>query len=452
MQQALRKTGRRVPRNGNVCHAEEQEASMSLFALALAVATLPLQQWPMYQYESDRNAVFASPQWNVSWRAETGDKVNGGLSIVGTTLYVESFDRKLYAFDALTGILRWSAAVPNIAMNAPIVTNGVVIVGTGEPRLLRDLPFTDVVMGRPEGDEIAAFDTTTGSPVWQFHTEGQDMPTGVLVESRNVPEFVFSNGDSHVYALKAATGALLWKQPINGMSAMSSLAVDGGLLFGISSYSSAKLWLAALAAGDFNLPRRYSWTWALRPDGQFVWSMLMGNSDCSPALGGGEIMVESSFPADKQASLGYSEVYAADARTGTLLWKYVSGTGPISAKGSSEHSIAGMYDSGTFYESLPFTREFAAFDAKTGRVLWKISTHEAVKMSTVVKEGLLYVGDTDGYLYVLRTADGSALATIKFPGIFTPSPPVIVGNTLFITNAHSVYALRLTDLQQGKGI
>ena len=53
--------------------------------------------------------------------ALVGDKINGSFSVVGKTLYVESFDKHLYAIDYTTGKIRWSAPLSDIAMNSPIV-------------------------------------------------------------------------------------------------------------------------------------------------------------------------------------------------------------------------------------------------------------------------------------------------------------------------------------------
>lgn len=400
-------------------------------------ASLPAQTWAEYQFASDHNAVFDSPQWDVGWRADVGDKINGALSIVGTTLYVESFDRKLYALDALTGKTLWLASLPNIAMNAPLVINGLVIAGTGSNAVL---PTTPPLFAQPQGDYVAAFDAASGAPRWTFRTVGEDMPTGVLVNG-HTPELIFSNGDGHVYALNAIDGTLIWKQKILGVATMSSLAAAANLVFGVSTYHMLGVWYRP----------QYSWSWALRPQsGQFVWTAPFGDSDCSPTFGAGALFVESNFPVDASGRKGeYSEVYSLEAKSGALRWRYRSGVGSISLSGSNEQSIAGLFANGRLYQSLPFTRELAAFDARDGRVVWKIATQDPVKMSAVLKDGWLYFGDTAGYFYVVRAADGMIRARIKFPDTFTPSPPVIVGNTLFVTNGRTVRAIPIAELQRG---
>jgi outer membrane protein assembly factor BamB len=132
---------------------------LTLFAGCSQNGTGPTTVWPMYQYRSNHNAVFATPAWNVSWKASLDGKINGGLSIVDSTLYVENFAYFINAFDATTGALKWKSRIGYTAMNAPIVGDGLAIVGTGESSVLHDAPYTPV-LGRTEGDTIQAFSIT----------------------------------------------------------------------------------------------------------------------------------------------------------------------------------------------------------------------------------------------------------------------------------------------------
>jgi outer membrane protein assembly factor BamB len=379
------------------------------------------------------------------------DKFNGGLSIVGNTLYVEDYEPKLYALDARTGAVRWSSSLPNIAMNTPIVVNGIVIVGTGTSFTLYwgDL---DSVFGRPAGDHIIAFDSSVGTKRWSFQTVGEDMPTGTLALAGYRPVFIFSNGDNHVYALDPTSGALIWKQPTPGMSTMSHLATYHGLVYGLTTHmTSPSYWKQHFgpAKDQQREVEKTRNTWAVDPlTGRFVWSNRFGTTDGAPALGDGTIFDESNLWAEI-GSLQYNVIYAADAASGAIRWSYESPGGPQPLKGSDEQSIAGMYYSGVYYESLPSARAFAALDARNGKLLWMVPTHEAVKMSAVVKDGLVYVGDTGGYLYLIRASNGSLVRTIRFPDIFRTSPPVIVGDTFFVANGKSLYAIDLQKLYKG---
>jgi outer membrane protein assembly factor BamB len=100
---------------------------------------------------------------------------------------------------------------------------------------------------------------------------------------------------------------------------------------------------------------------------------------------------------------------------------------------------------------VPIDKTFVALDAKNGNVLWTVPTPHPVKMSAVEKDGLVYFGDAGGTLYIVRANDGEVEQRVKFPHGFSISPPLIVGNTMFVSNTNSIYAVRLSDLQRGVG-
>ena len=448
--------------------------SAATFALAWALLvtpaaarTVPAEVWPMFQYAADHNAVFDQPSWDVSWKADIGDKTNGGLSIVGSTLYVESFDHRVYAIDALTGRVLWRRELPNVVMNTPVVVNGIVIAGTGQATLLDDAPAFWLV-GRPQGDAVFGLDAATGDVRWRYDTVGENMPTGAYVLSASGPAFVFANGDDHVYGLNPATGALLWKQKTLGVDGMASLVESDGRVFGIATLG---------MSGFYEMQRNreaashyWNWTWSLDPGrgGQYVWSVPGGVCDASPTVGDGLVFVQGfrlfsprgAAAADRARALFWANlanteqrfnivVTAVVERTGKTVWSYVSNPGPNITTGTSSFTADALFASHVVYEPLPMPKEFAAFDSTTGKLLWKISTINPVKTSPVLKDGLLYFGDTGGHFYVVRARDGHLDRTLAFPGIFSKSPPIIVGTTMFIANQHYVYAIKLADIQRG---
>src|SRR5579875_1344798 len=70
---------------------------------SLALPAGQEEPWPMYQRYPTHNAVFDEPSaLKVRWTAVTGAKINGGLAVSDGTIYVASFDKKLYAIDERT--------------------------------------------------------------------------------------------------------------------------------------------------------------------------------------------------------------------------------------------------------------------------------------------------------------------------------------------------------------
>jgi outer membrane protein assembly factor BamB len=398
---------------------------MSGLALALLAAI-----WPMYQYFPHHNAVFPGPP-AVSWTHRFAAKINGGLALVNGTLYVESFDGRVSALDARTGTLRWSTQAGGVVMTTPIVADGVVVVGTGTSAELIE-SAERVVWGRPQGDTVTGLDATSGGVLWMHRTIGEDMPSPALTHVNGMNAIVFANGDDHVYALDLRSGHTIWRRDVAGIASMSSAAADRGVVFvivGGTAYS---------RSGDSLL--------AIEPkNGKFLWRAPYGNADCSPTVAYGRVFVEGSgsesgLPPNRNA---FNDVAAIDEGSGKLHWRWYSGLGTFTSVGSDEEAIAGLAGDGAFYESIPATNEFAAFDARTGRVRWKTHTEGAVKMSAVERNGLLYFGDTAGVFYVVGARNGRIVSRQSYPSYFTTSSPVIAGGTLYVANNYAVRALPL---------
>jgi outer membrane protein assembly factor BamB len=297
------------------------------------------------------------------------------------------------------------------------------------------------------------------------------MPTPVYLVEKGVPKIIFTGGDLHVYAVNARTGAVLWKRPTPGADQMSSLNLYNGLIYGVSGYSSLLFDATYQKYGAAAARKMFQHTWAINTNGEFKWSLPYGQRGCSPTIANGTVFVESWLPESGDnpttwrqqlwAPLGgwvlysviiessHNEIAALDARTGAAKWVHRFQPGTATDEGTHMNAVAGFYSDGHFYDSVPILNTFVALDAKTGRLVWSIPTAATVKMSAVEKDGLIYFGDARGTLYVVRASDGTVEQKVKFPHGFSISPPLIVGNTLFVANTNSIYAVRLSDLQRG---
>lgn len=410
-------------------------AAMLSGCAASSASDAPLRaqnaSWATYQYSPGRNAVFAGYSIARPWSYDAKAKINSGLALVGNTLLFTAFSNKLVALDANTGRQLWTAAVSNVAMSTPIVAGNTVYVGTGKngelnKNLLQRLRFAGKdVWGVPQGDEVAAFDLHTGQRRWTYRTVGEDMPSAVYDRGR----LIFANGDWHAYALRADTGKQLWSTDVGGVSTMSSAVMAGrNVVLGVCTDGINKSSAVALDPVT----------------GKIVWRSPYGHCDSAPAYGDGKVFVSSVEPA-KQKYVGRTVVAAIDANTGRTLWSYRSPTpGLWSIVASDESAIAGTYVNGTYYQAAPLNRKLFAFDGATGKIRWSFDTAGPVKMSPVIAGGRLYVGDTVGVLYTLDAKTGALLELRPFKKPFTTSPPILAGNSLFVVNGTSVYALPLS--------
>ncbi|HZZ64305.1 MAG TPA: PQQ-binding-like beta-propeller repeat protein, partial [Candidatus Baltobacteraceae bacterium] len=302
---------------------------MMMHFLAALLLALPVA-WPMYQFAPNHEAVFDDTASPVAWQRPLPGKVNGGLAIVGGVVYVESFDHRLYALDARTGAVRWSADLGNIAMTAPIVADGLVIAGTGSNEPLIETP-AQTIWGRKKGDAVVALSAKTGAVVWQLRTVGEDMPTPALVHVRGVDAIVFANGDNHLRALRLRDGKPLWAIPTQGISTMSSAAAVGNTIYAISGVPVPGV--------------HHDELYAVNADtGAYLWRSPVGNADCSPTVADGMVFVEGSGndPRRPEYSADFNDIVAVDATTGKLRWSWRSGWGYLTPTASHEQAIAGL--------------------------------------------------------------------------------------------------------------
>lgn len=392
----------------------------------------------MYQGRPDHNAVLSRRRFSADWGFNAGSQINGGLAVAGNTVYLDTLAGDLVALNLADGSLLWKAHVDNMVMTTPVVADGAVVVGSGrnlEARLGSTFTYaSDPSIGAPlwarrEGDHILAFDAVTGKLRWSYRTLGEDMPTPVLVGKR----VIFANGDFHAYALDIHTGIALWRLSLDGVSTMASAMPLG-----------SKFVLVATCR-DFS---EHSSLVAIRAqDGQFEWAAPYGSCDSSPTLGAGRVFVSAAH--GLRQSFGYGgrgAVVAVNEHTGRVLWTFLdNAVGPYTAVGSSERAIAGSYADDTYFQAFPSTDKIIAF-SPGGKVRWRFHTVAPVKMSPIIAQGRLYVGDVSGLLYVLDSRRGTLLSVRVFDHPFTTSPPIMVGQSLLIANGTLLYAIRLHEL------
>ena len=83
---------------------------------------------------------------------ETGDKVWGTPYISGDTLYIGSFDKKLYALSSADGSTKWEFKTEGAIVATPLVYDNTVYIGSFDRHLY-------------------ALDPADGSLRWKFLAE-----------------------------------------------------------------------------------------------------------------------------------------------------------------------------------------------------------------------------------------------------------------------------------------
>ena len=187
----------------------------------------------------------APPKPRMLFPCRAGDLVLAGWSSPSTEPRPQ---RSLFAFDAGSGDLRWSAALPSGSDVHPLVHEGLVLAaGGGQARALRlgdgSLAWTAALPRRGpldsaqllgghlllrSSEDIVALDATTGRVLWSQPLR----ETSLLVGEGGVLALLATRGtfapETWLMALDARTGRTLWEREVSG--ARLPWIQDGALL------------------------------------------------------------------------------------------------------------------------------------------------------------------------------------------------------------------------------
>jgi len=229
---------------------------------------------------------------------------------------------------------------------------------------------------------------------WTFHT------SAAIVASPAIADGVvfIPSMDGHLYAIDQETGKEKWNFK-SSMPIASSPAVAGGLIYFVSSGGALDAIDVATGKVKWFLPTEYERKFEARnlhgypspaqtmPD---PWDMFTS----SPAVANGKVFFGS----------GDGSVYAADAQTGVLQWKFRTQDVVHASPAVVGNTVyVGSWDSYLY-----------AIDAETGQQKWAFKTGEdsaihnqvGFQSSPTVVDAVVYVGCRDAHVYAIDAVTG----------------------------------------------
>lgn len=316
---------------------------------------------------------------------------------------------KLYALNASTGALLWSAPYGG---SSPAVASGLVYVGSGKNvyalnastgALLWTYPtvsgpstpaVTSGVVYVGSGNNVYALSANAGALLWSYATGG-GVPSPAVANG-----VVYAgSGDGNLYALNANTGAELWSYPTGTPGPDSPVVADGVVYIDPQSGN-----LHALDAST----------------GALLWTYPVGDtrySATTPAVANGVVY----------AGSYKGPLCALNAKTGALLWSVYNSEIPVYSPAVANGVVYGGSD------------WVAGWDAATGVSLWEYdfaANHppSSASSSVAVANGMVYIGVGNGDLdaFSLSGADLN-LRLVDYP------TPVVQGALL-------TYAFKIWNL------
>ena len=163
----------------------------------------------------------------IVWSYPIKSKVASSPALIGRTLYIAAYDRKLYSFDGWTGRLRWQASAFSDDAEVRFLLGVRSLVTRkswteGGYYATPALAYSRVFLGAIDG-VFSAFDARTGAHRWSRKLSGAIYGSAAIWHER---VFVGTT-DGSFYALSARDGRVLWKRDVAGKILGSPTVTNG---------------------------------------------------------------------------------------------------------------------------------------------------------------------------------------------------------------------------------
>ena len=285
---------------------------------------------------------------------------------------------------------------------------------------------------------IYALNAVNGSLIWKYNTYGPVQSSPAVVDG-----VVYIGGyHSHaVFALNAYTGALIWRSLTNSVypNEISAVAVANDLVYVDVAFTDAP------AGGEL-----YAFN---ASTGNLAWKYNSGLwLHSSPAVYDGKVYIGNSG----------GQILALDATTGNPSWTYFIRLDGSNSSFGSAYPVNSALSAGDGLVYLGMSQKVQTLNSSNGVFIWSGNIKGGVTFSTpVVANGIVYVSTTiggtqqnleDGGISALNATSGESLWNHTVGSIRYSSPAVADGIVFvgsdemsIMTHAsaggHTVYAL-----------
>jgi eukaryotic-like serine/threonine-protein kinase len=308
--------------------------------------------------------------------------------------YEHNEDNSVYAINATTGALVWSASGPGVGYsNIMTIAGGKVYIMMGENQYL------DPISGNPSYSEFDCFDAYNGTLIWSAPVEN------------GAPFNAQCNAYGNLYLVPMVSTYE------NGTFRYTYNYVSGGINGNTGTLD--EIWCISDTPQDWKMqyndpahtnfgngPAKPALDWTTQLDGGMV---------SSPTLVNGVAYVGTIT----------GTIHAVEASTGTEIWNYSTG---VTGFSSTLAVVNGKLYTGAENGTV------RCLDATKGTLIW--ATNAGTGMSTgspIVTNGDVYLGTANGIVYCLDASSGSVRWTFNTTGSISVTPTIdTTSNELFI--------------------
>jgi outer membrane protein assembly factor BamB len=192
--------------------------------------------------------------------------------------------------------------------------------------------------------------------------------------------------------------------------------------------------LVYAGAADGNL-------YAIGLNGALRWKFTTGHAIWGAPATDGEVLYLASMD---------HHIYALDPQTGDLIWQSADLGGQLVAQPAlSSEGVLFVGAFGSRTDDPERSSRLVAVNSSNGQVLWSTPTAGWVWSTPLLNEDVLYIGDTEGYIYAIDAGDGSILWSRQLDTGTDRAiigAPVILGDRLYFgSKAGLLYIVNPAD-------
>jgi outer membrane protein assembly factor BamB len=361
------------------------------------------KQWPMFRDNPAHTASGYSGPTNLSlrWKFTTEGAVISSPAVVDGKVYIGSYDKKIYAIDALNGALVWNFTTGAGIKSSLAVVDGKVYVG-------------------PDDGYIYCLNAENGSLIWKTPAGGYiQAHFSVISRLSSSPTVVegrvyVGSLDNKTYCLDANSGEVIWTYETLGYISSSPAVVDGAVYVTSQELTSGALYKlnATTSSLIWKLPLPYRISEGREKD-------MMS----SPTVGNGMVF----------ASSNKLWRYGINATTGEIVWTYTN----IATEFISDTM---SYHEGKLY--FPDLNYIGCVNATTGESIWTSYVGEILESSPTYADDKVYVSTSDRRLiYVLNASTGERISWFPTGSKSWSSPSLWQGRLYVGNHDWNVYCL-----------
>jgi len=390
---------------------------------AAAVAIAPTADWPWWRGPNrDGKAVDATPptEWssmeNILWKADVPGRGHSTPSVCGDRIFVTSADEQkqiqwLYCYDRATGRRIWETKIHEGNFEHMHEKNSQA---SCTPACDGERVFTAFLNNK--GVHVTAVDFD-GRILWQkeagpFYTVHGYAASPVIYKS-----FVIVAGDNvetgFLAALHRETGEIVWRVPRTNETSFCSPIV------------------AHVAGRDQLLLSGFEQITSYNPEnGELIW-MARGTADTTA----GTLIADDEHV---YASGGYPQAQTLCIRA--------DGSGDVTDTHIVWKNREKAYvPSLVLHDGLLFEINDGGiglcFEAATGKQLWKSRLGGGFSASPIYANGLLYVPNEEGNLFVIRASRDFEIVAQNHLHDGGFASPVILGDRIYLRTNHHLYCI-----------